>query len=147
MSWFNGQGNYPMMLRNEDIKAIDYGSLNGILPGGMLPSNVDGILHVEQNDDSQPDEFLIVECKNENEQMSVGQIRLLKGFSKSFNFTVVVAELDGSKTAKGNAAFIPKRWQFVIHGSFCEWKPCTLLQFQTWYRRWYDSVKKETNDV
>lgn len=128
-----------MLLRNPIIPGVDYRNLYGALPEEkMVPSNVDGILHVEKTN-----QFLVKEIKQPGERMGWGQVRLLKGFSLLPNFTVVVVEIDGMKTPMGHYDFNPIRWRWFKNGEGTAYKKCNLEMYTRWYRDWYEAVLTE----
>lgn len=72
-----------LALKKSNANHIDYGFLNGLLPRGILPSNLDGIIVLDKA-------TLYLEWKRPGEKLSNGQKRALITLAKEKRNTVLI---------------------------------------------------------
>jgi len=72
-----------LALKKSNANHIDYGFLSGLLPRGILPSNLDGIIVLDKA-------TLYLEWKRPGEKLSCGQKRALITLAKEERNTVLI---------------------------------------------------------
>jgi hypothetical protein len=121
------------LVRNPVV--IDYGSLEGVLPGpNLFPCDIDGILEVSGN-------FLLIETKFHDGPLPIGQRLWLERLSKLPNTTVLIVVIEEVKTSKkGCYFFLPKKYMKV--GRDLMYKNISLEEFKALYKDWYFASRR-----
>jgi len=114
---------------------IDFAQLQGILPYGIVPCDIDGVIEINGN-------FLFIETKFGPIDMPRGQKLMYEHLSRMPNTTVVLVAVNEKQTSIGLYHFDPTHWKFIIDGNHTEWTECDYDKFVDFYKKWYDEMRK-----
>jgi len=120
-----------MLMRNMFASHIDYGDFFGLIPENpqFVSSNVDGICE-------RKGQFLVMEWKRTNEQISKGQEYLLKAFAKLPNFIVLIIYGD---TDNGTNV---EKFYLVNQDGSCTLAGSNFEALKQYYLQWYEYANK-----
>lgn len=115
------------MMRNPFASHTDYEDFKGLIQDNpnFTPSNVDGICE-------RKGQFLVMEWKRTNEEISKGQEYLLKAFAKLPNFIVLIIYGDTD-----NGTNVEKVYLVNQDGS-CNQIGSNWVDLQKYYLQWYE---------
>lgn len=122
-------------LVNRNVQ-IDFGTVKGVLPYGIVPSDLDGMIEYKDN-------FLVIEAKFGKVELSTGQFKMLRALSSIPDFLVVVVAIEEVETVKGVYKFLPTHWRYFKDGKLTEWKAITLEKFHTFLALWFEDCTQK----
>ncbi len=109
---------------------IDFGTIQGVLPWNMIPSDVDGLMEINGS-------FLMIETKFRQAPLSKGQYKMLLAMSKLKEFTVLVISKEEEEAAPGVYRFLPTHWRTFTNGLMTDWKQCDMDKFKCFIKEWF----------
>ncbi len=116
-------------LRKANI-GVDFRTLAGsFVRDTILPHDLDGIVEVGGR-------FLILECKQDGEELSVGQTRSLQALAREDNKQVWEVRLSGASATQGAHLFDPVAIRRVRASSLDEWHNTDIEKFKKFCMKW-----------
>ena len=113
----------------------DWGPLDGYLPRGCRPTDVDGIIEIDGR-------FLLLEFKSHGGQLQCAQRWLFERLTADSSNVLVVVMSAGTNELESL-----QKIRFVRNGKMGEWIPCNLSQFIERYRNWGETGIMEDPDT
>lgn len=107
---------------------IDYSPLYYGGDRVKVPSDIDGVFEIKDN-------FLVLECKSGNAEVSIGQRWMLEKLARREGFRVLIVQIKGTRLPSGAMLFEPEAF-IELGRPYPEWQRTSITLFRDYIYRW-----------